>query len=186
MISECFDSGDDKDKYAFVRDSDKPDRDVEYFWYLFKVAVVKLGKDEGLGESFLHLPEDILPTEFLMTRPSIASQIDHISTHLNELQRKEEYAAIQTVIVEVFEDLTTALLKKGSPSKVAVGRLLTFAKRWDEWAEPEFAMRQSSCYVALLHICLVGFRCTKDQRGFALSCVVQSCAIPGRVHGSSF
>lgn len=171
-------SGTEEDAYAFVRYTDKPDRDVEYFWYLFKAVVINMGRDEHLGLSFLNLPKEVLPLDFLARRPTLGSQVDRISVHLNALQKEGAYETIQSLIVEVYEDLTSALLEKGSPSKISVERLLTFAKRWDEWAAPSFAIRQTSPYVAMLHIALIAFRCTKGQRSILFGLLSKASLSP--------
>lgn len=179
-------SGTEEDAYAFVRDTDKPDRNVEYFWYLFKAVVANMGRDEHLGRDFLNLPPEIVPHAMSVKRPTLGSQVDQISAHLNALQKEKAYNSIQSIIVDVYEDLACALLEKGSPAKISVERLLTFAKRWDEWADADFAMRPTSPYVAMLHISLVGFRCTKDQRAVLFSLLAEAASAPEYFLGDLF
>jgi len=148
----------EEDAYAFIKDTNKPDRNVEYFWYLFKSVLLNMGRDERLGRDFIDF--DGLP----VPRPSLAKQLDFISSHLNALQKAGHYEKIQDLIVNVFEDLIFAFLEAPSPSRVGFERLLTFVKRWSTWADPPYVMQDSSHAVCLLHIGYVGLRCTRDKR----------------------
>jgi hypothetical protein len=153
-----------EDEYAFVRYTDKPDRDVEYFWYLFKAVIINMAREEKLGRDFLDLDPTILPLTAKAQTPTVATQVKFISSYLNSLQKAALYSQIQDTIVNVFEDLAFALIMAPSPSQVAFARMVTFAKRWDGWADSSFRLNGKSSLVSLLHIGLVSFRCSAEER----------------------
>lgn len=156
----------EEDQYAFIKDTNKPDRNVEYFWYLFKAVVINMGRDERLGRNFIDFEDVSAFSSFSRSksRPTLAKQLEIISSHLNALQKAGEYGKIQDVIVNIFEDLIFAFLESPFPSRVGFERLLTFVKRWRDWADPIYTMEPSSQSVCLLYIGYVGYRCTKEER----------------------
>jgi len=152
----------EEDQYAFIKNTNKPDRNVEYFWYIFKAFVVNMGREERLGRDFIDFQNISLSVRG--SSPTLSKQIEIISTHLNSLQKAGDYNNIQHVIVNVLEDLIFAFLESPSPSQGGFERLLTFVKRWRNWANPAYTTEPTSESVCLLYIGYVGYRCTKEER----------------------
>jgi len=161
-----------EDAYMFLRYTDKPDRDVEYFWCLFKANIVNMARDYKLGREFLELP----PSARTLPRPTVAKQVEAISHQLNQWQAEGAYGKIQEQIVGSFEDLVWAFIShQGSRSSTEL--LLTFARRWDSWCHPEYTVA-SSFLVGMLRIYLTSFRCTKGERD-------SICAILSTIDGDA-
>lgn len=125
-----------EEKYKFLRYTEKPDRDVEYFWYIFKDFVINTA------------------TRYPLIKDPKA-YIENLSTTLNQLQEEKAYDDIQESIKEVIMTIGWLLLSTHADSHTS-HLYLTFVKRWSKWASPEFTLEGTEV-LALVRIHMVTF-----------------------------
>lgn len=143
-----------EEKYKFLRYTEKPDRDVEYFWYIFKDFVVNtatrypLTKDPKAFIDFEHKCEK-------STDEPKLSFIESLSSTLNNLQEEKAYDDIQEKIKEVIMAIGWVLVSSHADSHTS-HLYLTFVKRWSKWTPPKFTL-EGTQVLALFRIHMVTF-----------------------------
>jgi len=133
-VNHCME--DVEEKYKFLRYTEKPDRDVEYFWYIFKDFVVNTA------------------TRYPLTKDPKAF-IESLSSTLNKLQEEKAYDDIQEKIKEVIMAIGWVLMSSHADSHTS-HLYLTFVKRWSKWTPPKFTL-EGTQVLALFRIHMVTF-----------------------------
>jgi len=132
-----------EEKYKFLRYTEKPDRDVEYFWYIFKDFLLNIASRYPISKN----------PKFL---------VDTLSSKFNNLQREKAYDKIQSIIKKVIEDVGWILSSSHADSHTS-HLFLTFVKRWSKWASPEFSLKGSESF-ALFKIHMISFSLDERRR----------------------
>lgn len=123
---------------SFTVSNDDPDKELEYFWGIFKSTLISVSYKLSLC-GFL---DDLSPMAH------VKDQVEDISQFLNSCKSKHEYTVISKTIVHVYNSLAKCLLTmcgivskqygtNGAEEcmhvKSSIGHVLGFSKRWKQW-----------------------------------------------------
>lgn len=109
--------------YDNILKTDKPDREIEHFWYTFKGRIIKLLDNDGVYE------------------------IQQLSNRLNNLQKNEQYDEIEEYITNHIENIGYLVLQYSDYQEAFY--LMTNLKRWSRISKHNLCVDSNLFYCLL-------------------------------------